>query len=62
MSETTLPSDGYRIYGALPKALRNANSGSRVKFTGALKQSAQDQYFGFVLRPSKAEIIYPDPE
>ena len=54
--------DGYRIYGTLPKALSNAKAGSRVKFTGTLKQSSQDKYFGFVSRPSKAEIIYPDSE
>ncbi|UCC72038.1 MAG: hypothetical protein JSV86_16970 [Gemmatimonadota bacterium] len=53
---------GWRVWGTLPAALRDEDGepvvvkGDRIAFTGTLKASDDDPAFGFVSRPSGAEV------
>lgn len=50
---------GSKVWGTVPAAIdgRGDLKGCRVKFTGTLKVSDDDELFGFYSRPAKAEVI-----
>lgn len=47
---------GFHVWGSVPTDLE-LEKGDRVKFTGTVKASENDNTFGFFSRPAKAEIL-----
>ncbi|MBT1509345.1 hypothetical protein KIP88_02425 [Bradyrhizobium sp. SRL28] len=50
--------DGWKVWGSVPSSiLGEVERGSVVEFNASLKQSDNDEYFGFFSRPSKAKVL-----
>jgi hypothetical protein len=54
---TVESSDGYRVFGTVPKSLDGVTKGSKVRFVATVQPSDKDQYFGFFNRPSEATLM-----
>ena len=54
-----LLSDGNKLWGTMPKVLRSrqAEAGTKVKFTATVTKSNKDEHFGFFAKPTNAEVI-----
>lgn len=58
---------GFKLWGSIPSCLqlfedaegrqRALDKGDRIKFTGTIEPSKDDEKFGFYKRPAKAELI-----
>lgn len=48
---------GSKLWGTQPASLDGANRGDRVTFTAAVEPSADDPFFGYYKRPTKAYIL-----
>tara|TARA_S200002703_G_scaffold124339_1_gene110422 strand:- start:54 stop:614 length:561 start_codon:yes stop_codon:yes gene_type:complete len=48
---------GFKVWGAQPRALRDAEAGDRVEFVAALMPSNDDPKFGFFKRPARAALL-----
>ena len=50
--------DGWKVWGTVPAAIAaEVEKGSVVEFAASLKQSDNDEYFGFFSRPAKAKVF-----
>lgn len=60
--------DGNKVWGTVPRAINDylyhndenesrELKGMRVKFTGTVEQSKNDEHFGFFSRPSNASVV-----
>jgi hypothetical protein len=47
----------YKLWGTVPRAILDVKAGDRVRFTGTLERSHDDRAFGFVKRPTAAEVL-----
>ena len=48
---------GWAVWGTLPKAIRRAEVGDRVRFTATVEPSKDDATFGFFKRPRNPERV-----
>lgn len=47
---------GFKLWGTVPRAIDDVESGDRVSFTALVERSDDDECFGFYTRPTKATI------
>jgi hypothetical protein len=48
---------GWKVWSTRPASLTDAERGSRIQFTAALKRSDKDAYFAYGSRPTKAKVL-----
>jgi hypothetical protein len=51
---------GFKVWGTLPSALWDAETGEHITFTASLTPSNDDVKFGFFKRPTKASTVTED--
>jgi hypothetical protein len=47
-------SNGFKVYGSVPKSLDGVVKGNKVRFVATVEQSRDDESFGFFSRPTQA--------
>lgn len=48
--------DGWKVYGTLPKSVRDSKEGDEIEFSALIKPS-KNYDFGIFSRPTKARIV-----
>lgn len=48
--------EGFKLWGSMPRAISPDDKGAEVTFTARLTRSDKDQYFGFYSRPTKVKV------
>lgn len=54
---TLLDDRGFTVNGTIPSSIDDAKEGDRVTFTAKLEPKADDEYYAFYKRPTKAQIL-----
>ena len=54
---TLLDDRGFKVWGTMPKALDDADTGSRISFEAKVERSDSDEAFGFFKRPTAGVLL-----
>jgi hypothetical protein len=57
LKATVKSTEGFLVWGTLPKAVIMANVGDEIEFSATIEPSERDPKFGFFRRPTKARLV-----
>jgi hypothetical protein len=58
---TVKSDDGWVCWGSVPSDIYFVRKGARIRFDATIEPSDDDPKFGFLKRPTKAEVVEPAP-